>query len=127
MNESSVNLKASRTIRRCRIIATLLIFGSLAGLLGGAAAVNRQSAAVFFARFSSPKALLLLGMFYLLYVPASLRIYYTLLLNANGIFTAVERRNYQAGKQKWEKYLAGSAVLAGILLILMTIAGNVNS
>jgi hypothetical protein len=127
MNEDFINFQASRTIRRCRIIAALLIFGSLAGLIGGAAVVNRQNAAEFFARFSSPKAFLLLGMFYLLYVPASLRIYYILLLNAKGIFTASERRHYQAGKRKWEKYLSGSAILAGILVLLLTVAVKLNS
>ena len=88
MNDGSINLKAKSVIRRGRIIAGLLLFGSLAGILGGAAAVNRLSAADFFARFSSPRAILALGLFYLIYLPASLRIYYILLLNATGVFTA---------------------------------------
>ncbi len=118
MNDISFDLKA-RQIRRCRLIAASLVVGSLAGLLGGAAAVSSQPAAAFFAAFRSPKALLLLGMFYMLYVPASLRIYYILLLNVKGVFSVAERRDYQAGKQKWEKYLSGSAILAGVLLLLL--------
>jgi len=121
MNEGSINLKARRTIRRGRLIAGLLIFGSLAGILGGAAAVNRLSAADFFARFSSPKAIIALGLFYLIYIPASLRIYYILLLNTKEVFTAPERHYYQEGKQKWEKYLFRSALLAGILVILLVV------
>ena len=122
MNEDSINLKARQTIRRGRIIAGLLIFGSMAGILGGAAAVNRLSAADFFARFCSPRAILWFGLFYLIYLPASLRIYYILLLNAKGVFTASERHYYQEGKQKWEKYLFRSALLAGILVILVLVA-----
>jgi hypothetical protein len=121
MNNGSINLKAKSVIRRSRIIAGLLIFGSLAGILGGAAAVNRTGAAEFFARFSSPKAILLLGLFYLIYLPASLRIYYILLLNTTGVFTAEERRYYQEGKRKWEKYLFRAALLAGILVVWLAV------
>lgn len=119
MNDGSINLKTRSAIRRCRIIAGLLIFGSLGGILGGAAAVNRLGVADFFARFSSPRAILALGLFYLIYIPASLRIYYILLLSAKGVFTASERHYYQEGKQKWEKYLLRSALLAGILVVLL--------
>ena len=121
MNDGSVKLKAKSVIRRGRIIAGLLIFGSLAGLLGGAAAVNRTGAADFFARVSSPRAILWLGLFYLIYLPASLRIYYILLLNATGVFTAEERRYYQESKQKWEKYLFRAALLAGVLVVLLAL------
>ena len=121
MNEGSINFKARRTIRRSRIITGLLIFGSLAGFLGSAFLVGRQSAADFFARLSSAKAIFFLGLFYLIYVPASLRIYHILLLNAKGVFTASERRNFQAGKQKWEKYLFRAALLAGILVVLLAV------
>ncbi len=121
MNDGSIKLKAKSVIRRCRINTGLLLFGSLAGILGGAAAVNRLGVADFFARLSSPKAIFFLGLFYLIYVPASLRIYYILLLNAKGVFTASERRNYQEGKRKWEKYLFRSALLAGILVVLLAV------
>jgi hypothetical protein len=121
MNDGSINSKARRVMRRCRIIAGLLILGSLAGILGGAAAVNRLSAADFFARFGSPRAIIALGLFYLIYLPASLRIYYILLLNAKGVFTAAERHYYLEGKQKWEKYLFRSALLAVILVVLFVV------
>ena len=123
MSDDSSKFAARRVIRRSRIIAGLLLFGSLAGILGGAAAVNRLSAADFFARFSSPRAIFVLGLFYLIYLPASLRIYYILLLNAKGVFTAEERRYYQEGKRKWEKYLFRSALLAGILVVLLAVHG----
>ena len=61
----------------------------------------------------------MLGLFYLIYLPASLRIYYILLLNATGVFTAEERRYYQEGKRKCGKYLCISALLAGILVVLL--------
>jgi hypothetical protein len=121
MNDGSIKLKAQSVIRRSRIIAGLLIFGSLAGILAGAAAVNWPGAADFFARFSSPRAILGLGLFYLVYLPASLRIYYILLLNAEGVFTASERHYYQEGKRKWEKYLFKAALLAGILVVLLAV------
>lgn len=121
MPDDSRKIAARLVIRRSRVIAGLLIFGSLAGFLGGAAAVNRQSAADFFDTVSSSRALFFLGLFYLIYVPASLRIYYILLLNAKGVFTAAERRIYQAGKQKWEKYLFRAALLAGILVVLLAL------
>jgi hypothetical protein len=121
MNDGSINLKAWRVIRRGRIITGVLLFGSLAGLVGGAAAVNWQGAADFFARLSSSKAIFFLGLFYLIYVPASLRIYYILLLDAKGVFAAEERRYYQEGKRKWEKYLFRSALLAVILVVLFAV------
>jgi hypothetical protein len=121
MNDGSIKPKAQSVIRRCRITAGLLLFGSLAGILGGAAAVNWQGAADFFARLSSPKAILALGLFYLIYLPASLRIYYILLLNDKGVFTASERHYYQEGKRKWEKYLFKAALLAGILVVLLAV------
>ncbi len=121
MPDATRKVEARRVIRRGRIIAGLLIFGSLAGILGGAAAVNRLSAADFFARVSSPRAILLLGLFYLIYIPASLRIYYILLLSAKGVFTASERRYYQEGKRKWEKYFCRAALLAGILVVLLAV------
>ena len=121
MNDGFIKLKAESVVHRGRIITGLLIFGSLAGILGGAAAVNRLSAADFFARFSSPTAIIALGLFYLIYLPASLRIYYILLLNAKGVFTVPERHYYQEGKQKWERYLFRSALLAVILVVLLAV------
>ena len=121
MLDDTRKVEARRLIRRGRIITGLLLLGSLAGILGGAAAVNRLGFADFFARFSSPRAILALGLFYLIYLPASLRIYYILLLNATGVFTASERRYYQKGKQQWEKYLFRAALLAGILVILLAV------
>ena len=121
MSDDSHKFAAQRVIRRGRIIAGLLIFGSLAGVLGGAAMVNRSGAAEFLASLSSPRAILLLGLFYLIYIPASLRIYYILLFNAEGVFTASERRYYQQRKQKWEKYLLRFALLAGILVVLLAV------
>jgi hypothetical protein len=121
MSDGSTDLKARRALRRSRTIAGLLMFGSVAGILVGAAAVNRLSPADFLARLRSPRVVLFLALFYLIYLPATLRIYYILLLNSKGVFTALERHYYQESKQKWEKYLFRFALLAGILVILLVI------
>ncbi len=119
MSDDAISPEARRTIRRGRIITGTLLGGSLAALLGGPAVTHGLGAAELFSRLRSPLVLGILGLFYLIYVPASLRIYYVLLLNAKGVFSAAERRRYEEGKLKWERYLLRAALLAVILLILL--------
>jgi hypothetical protein len=97
--------KSWRVIRRARVTAWLLPLGSLGVFLGAVAASTQLSWADFFARLGSPLVILLFFLFALIYLPATLRIYYVLLLDAKGVFTAAERRGYQERQRFWEKVL----------------------
>lgn len=110
---------AHRVILKCRTIAWLFPVCSLGVLLGATALTTQVSAAEFFARLSSPGVVLLLGLLSLIYLPASVRIYYICLLKATGVFTAAERQAYQSGKQRWDKLLLRAALFAGILIVLL--------
>ena len=91
--------------------------GSVAILLGAAAATTGLSIEAFFARLASPLVVLLIILFISILFPAYMRIYYTLLLDGKGVFTASERRTYQAGKQRWEGYLLRAALVAGGIVV----------
>jgi hypothetical protein len=117
MAEPAKHRTSHRTIRRARIIALLMPLGSVAILLGAAAATTGLSIEAFFARLASPLVVLLIILFISILFPAYMRIYYTLLLDAKGVFTASERRTYQAGKQRWEGYLLRAALIAAVLLV----------
>ena len=121
MDDELRDLKARRVIRRARIIAGLLPLGSLLLLAGGPAVVNKIGLHDLFPRLLSPLTLLLLGLFYLIYLPATVRIYYILLLGAQGVFKAPERRKYQGLKRKWDKILLKSSLAAGILTLLLAV------
>jgi hypothetical protein len=82
--------------------------------LGAAAALSKLSWAGFFVRLCSPLVILLLILWALIYFPATLRIYYILLLDAKGVFTAIERQCYQERKKFWEEMLLKGALFAGV-------------
>ncbi len=117
MDAAAINHKARGVIRRSRVTVGLLLLGSMAALLIGPALVGRMDAGQFLSRLLSPAVLALLGLFYLIYLPASLRIYYVLLLGAKGVFSAPERQYFLNRKQRWEKYLFRASLLAGVLAI----------
>jgi hypothetical protein len=119
MEGNPSNPKAGRVVRRARSIAWLFPLGSLSILLGAPAVVARLSIYEFFYRLASPIVVLMLGLFGLIYLPASVRIYYILLLNAKGVFTATERKKYQERKRHWDKILLKAGLLAAILLVLL--------
>jgi hypothetical protein len=104
------------TVRRARIIASLMPLGSLAVLLGAAAVTSGLSIEAFFALLTSPLVVLVVILFLSILFPAYMRIYYVLLLDAKGGGTASERRAHQAGKQRWEGCLLRAALVAGVLL-----------
>ena len=93
--------------------------GSLGVLLGSASVVGGLSVPEFLARLRSPLILSSLGLLALIYIPASLRIYYILLLKAKGVFTVAQRQEYQRGKEKWDRHLLKAALAASILIILL--------
>jgi hypothetical protein len=105
------------TVRRARLIAALLPLGSVAVLLGAAAVTTGLSIGAFCARLTSPFVILLIILFISILFPAYMRIYYILLLDAKGVFTASERRMYQAGKRRWESFLLRVALVAGLVLV----------
>jgi heme A synthase len=88
----------------------------LAILLGAAAATTGLSIETFFVRLTSPLVVLLLILFISILFPAYMRIYYILLLDAKDVFTASERRTYQEGKLRWERYLLRAALVVGVVL-----------
>jgi uncharacterized paraquat-inducible protein A len=104
------------TVRRARLIAALLPLGSVAVLLGAAAATSGLGIGLFWERLTSPVAILLIILFISILFPAYMRIYYILLLDAKGVFTASERRTYQEGKLHWERYLLRAALVVGVAL-----------
>jgi len=111
-----VKLRAPHhTVRRVRIIASLLPLGSVALLFGAAAIAGKLDSSAFFSRLTSPTVLFFAVLFIAILLPAYMRIYYVLLLDAKGVFTASERRLYQTKKQRWEYYLLRSALVAGVL------------
>lgn len=107
--------------RKCRLIAWLFPLGSLGVLLGALAVTSRASVSQFLAALGSPAILLLLGLLSLIYLPASVRIYYICLLKTTGVFTAAQRKAHQAGKEKWDKHLLRGGLIAGIFTILLVI------
>ncbi len=84
-------------------------------LFGGAAIAGGLDRATALSRFTSPGVVFFTVLFLAILLPAYLRIYYVLLLKAKGVFTADERRMYQAGKQRWERHLLRAALAAGIM------------
>jgi hypothetical protein len=93
-----------------RIIAALLPLGSLGLLLGAATIADKLDSATFFARLTSPPAVFLVILLSAIFLPAYRRIYLVLLLKVTGVFTASERRAYQAAKERWKGYLWRGAV-----------------
>jgi hypothetical protein len=106
-----------RAIRRAKIIAALMPLGSIVLLLGMAAIAGNLGSAAFLARLTSPLVVFLLCLLVSILLPAYLRIYYVVVLNNHGVFTAQERRLYQIRKQHWEWYLLRAALLAGVMLV----------
>ena len=106
-------------MRRARVIAWLFPLGSLAVLLGAAAVVNNMTRAEFLARLGSPIVVLLFCLLALIYIPATIRIYYVMLLDAKGVFTAAQRQKYRECKQLWEKLLLKAALIAGVGLVVL--------
>jgi hypothetical protein len=124
MEGNPSNPKARRVVRRARIIAWLLPLVSLSLLLGAAAVIGKVSLDEFFIRLTSPLVVILLCLWGLIYLPASVRIYYILLLRATGIFKAAERQRYRGLKQQWDRYLLKTALLAAILLVLLGVVAR---
>jgi hypothetical protein len=56
-------------------------------------------------------------LFALIYLPAMVRIYYILLFDAKGVFTATERQWHQKRKQFWEKVLFKGGLLVGAIIV----------
>jgi hypothetical protein len=110
-------MEPRHTVRRARIIAPLMPLGSVALLLGAAAIAGKLDSAAFFSRLTSPTVVFLVVLFMAILFPAYMRIYYVLLLGAKGVFTASQRRAYQAGKQRWEWYLLRAGLVAGVLTV----------
>ncbi len=106
-----------QTVRRARIIASLLPLGSMALLFGAAAIAGNLDRTTAFSRFTSVRVVFFVVLFMAILFPAYMRIYYVLLLNAKGVFTMSERRLYQEGKQRWERYLLRAALAAGVLTV----------
>jgi hypothetical protein len=119
MAEPVKHRTSHQTVRRARLIAALMPLGSLAILLGAAAATTGLSIEAFFARLASPLVVLLLILFISILFPAYMRIYYVLLLDAKGVFMASERRMYQEGKLRWERYLLRAALVVGVVLVVL--------
>jgi hypothetical protein len=119
MAEPFTHPSSHRTIRRARIIASMLPLASLALLIGGAAIVGRLDGKAFLNRLTSGPAPVLIVLFIAILLPAYVRIYYVLLLDAKGVFTAAERRRFRESKQRWERYLLRTALAAGFFLLVL--------
>jgi hypothetical protein len=117
MGDPAKHRTSRHTVRRARITASLLPLGSLVLLFGAAAITGKLDSSVFFSRLTSPKVIFFLVLFISILFPAYLRIYYVLLLDAKGVFTASERGAYQTAKQRWEYYLFRAALVAGVLIV----------
>jgi hypothetical protein len=117
MTDPAKQSASRHTVRRARIIALSMPVGSLTLLFGGAAIAGQLDSATFFSRLTSFPVVFILVLFIAILFPAYMRIYFVLLLDVTGVFTASERRAYQAGKQRWECYLRRAALVAGVLLV----------
>jgi hypothetical protein len=87
----------------------------LALLCGAATIAGKLDSATSFSRLTSSSVVFFAALLLAILLPAYARIYFVLLLRAKGVFTASERRTYQAGKQRWEGYLWRAALAAGVL------------
>jgi hypothetical protein len=106
-----------RAIWRARLMASLLPLGSMTLLFVAAACAGKLDSATFFSRLTSPIVIFLLCLFIAILFPAYMRIYYILLLNIKGMFTAQERRTNQGRKQRWERYLLRAALVSSAMLV----------